>query len=72
MAKAKKISSKFMIVDAGENVVGFENTLSLAEIYASSNELQDCKIYEVVKAYNGWYPEDPDLEFSEVGLEDIV
>ena len=70
-AMAKKLTSIFLIVDARDIVIGFEKTLAFAKSRANSDELDDCKIYEVTKAYSGWYPQEPDIEFSEVKLEDL-
>lgn len=69
--KVEPLKEIYAVLNEVEELVSWESTLKLAEGYVKDNEINGAKILKVVQIWEGQYPEEPEIEFSETPLEEM-
>ena len=64
-------TEKFIVVDSDGDLQGSWPTLKLAQDYVELGEMDGAIIYRVTHAWEARFPEEPELEFLEVGLINV-
>jgi len=69
--KATPLTQIYAVINEAEELVDWEDTLAEAERYVKDGEINGAKILEVTRVWEGQYPEEPEIEFTETPLEKI-
>lgn len=71
MAKKIKTKEVFLVIKGGDDYYGAYFTLAEAKSAVQDNDFDGALIYRAVQVWESSYPEEPEIEFFERGLEDV-
>lgn len=61
----------YAVLDESGELLIWLPTLASAKSHISTNEINGGKILKVVQVWEGYYPEEPEIEFLETSLEEL-
>jgi hypothetical protein len=69
--KSAPLTEIYAVIDEHDELIIWLTTLESAKSHIGTNEINGGKILKVVQIWEGYYPEEPEIEFVETSLEEL-